>query len=67
MTAELSTTERLFLIQIRSLLLKCVDLIERRAGLGRYKGAPQPVTLGASDNIAGAVLAEDQPPGQFAG
>lgn len=34
---NLSPSEREFLVQLRSLLLKCVDLIERRAALGKYK------------------------------
>ena len=36
---DLSPAEREFLVQLRSLLLKAVDLIERRARLGKYRAS----------------------------
>ena len=37
--SDLSPAEREFLIQLRSLLLKAVDLIERRVRIGKYRAS----------------------------
>lgn len=44
---------RTLLLDIRSLLLKAVDLIERRLMIGKYK--TQMVSVEARDSIAGTV------------
>jgi hypothetical protein len=51
MTAD---TQRAFIINIRSLLLKVIDLIDREYKLGKYARS-EPVTIGENDSIAGAV------------
>jgi hypothetical protein len=61
----MTNDERLFLIQLRSLLLKCVELIERRARLGKYKETRQVTYLGPADKNDNSVT--DQPPGNFVG
>ncbi len=48
---NLSPTEREFYVQLRSLLLKAVDLIERRAQLGKYKGGTE-IEVRPGDSIA---------------
>lgn len=49
----IEVAERQFLIELRSLLLKAVDLIERRALLGKYK--TNMVEVGRRDSIAAAL------------
>jgi hypothetical protein len=55
MNEALNPAEREFLIQLRSLLLKCVDLIERRAQIGKYRPA-KPVPHSPTETIAGAYI-----------
>lgn len=50
----MTPADRAFLVNIRSLLLRAVDLIDRRCELGKYRPS-RPVIIGASDSIAGAV------------
>lgn len=47
-------TDREFMIIIRAMLLSVIAKIEQRYKLGKHADA-QPVTIGVSDNIAGAV------------
>lgn len=54
MNAELNPAEREFLIQLRSLLLKCVDLIERRAMIGKYRPT-RAIPHSPTETIAGFV------------
>lgn len=55
--SDLSFAEREFLIQLRSLLLKSVDLIERRVQIGKYKPA-RAVPYSPTETIASAVTIE---------
>lgn len=55
--SDMSFAEREFLIQLRSLLLKSVDLIERRAQMGKYKPA-RAVPYSPTETIASAVTME---------
>jgi hypothetical protein len=50
---NLSSAEREFIVQIRSLLLKVVDLIDRRYCLGKYR--PSKPANSSTDSIAGII------------
>ena len=50
----MTEADRLFLINIRSLLLKCVDLLDRKLELGKYRPT-HPVNLSPSDSVAGII------------
>ena len=50
--------EREFAIQLRSLLLKCVDILERQYLLGKYKGGRE-ITIGSMDSVASPVAVRE--------
>lgn len=50
---SLNPAEREFLMRLRSLLLMCIDLIERRAQVGKYRPA-RPAPYSPTQTVASA-------------